>query len=152
MLEQIEEIKRLREEKQKIENRERELLEPALTDLSMLPVLYGWIRETLADMPQPPDPESVEQRKKFLFAVIALYCPGVFSGDKMPEGLRDALSRLVSVDKSIINKNISNLLFFCEKSRFCEDNSVMIEKIVQRLEKIAQQLRRCRALFAQNFD
>ena len=72
----IVELKSIREQKSRLSERENELSSPILTDFSLIPELYSWFKELLAGMACPPNPESVTQRKKFLFIVLFLFAPG----------------------------------------------------------------------------
>ena len=75
----IMELKSIRDQKSRLSEREQELSSPVLTDLSLIPEIYGWFKDILAGMDCPPNPESVTQRKKFLFIVLFLFAPSVQS-------------------------------------------------------------------------
>lgn len=84
----IVELKSIREQKSRLSEREQELASPILTDLSLIPEIYDWFKELLAGMDCPPNPESVTQRKKFLFIVLFLFAPSVLAGGQLPNGIR----------------------------------------------------------------
>ena len=69
----IVELKSIREQKSRLSEREQELSSPILTDFSLIPEIYEWFREILSGADCPPNPESVTQRKKFLFIVLFLF-------------------------------------------------------------------------------
>ena len=79
----IAELKSIREQKSRLSERENELSSPILTDFSLIPELYTWFKELLAGMACPPNPESVTQRKKFLFIVLFLFAPSVLAGGRL---------------------------------------------------------------------
>jgi hypothetical protein len=133
----IEELKKLRSERLELEKRERELERPVLTDLSLLPTLYGWFGEILDGMSLPPCPDSVMQRKKFLFVVMALYCPEAILGDRIRSGLREALSEVLNVSACVISKNMNDLLFmYSHCSKFMSETERTYGKILMRIKKM----------------
>ena len=80
----IVELKSIREQKSRLSEREQELSSPILTDFSLIPEIYDWFKDLLAGMDCPPNPESVTQRKKFLFIVLFLFAPSVLAGGRLP--------------------------------------------------------------------
>lgn len=52
----IVELKSIREQKSRLSEREQELSLPMLTDLSLIPEIYGWFKEILSGMDCPPNP------------------------------------------------------------------------------------------------
>jgi hypothetical protein len=135
MFENIDKIKKLKEEKRKIEAEIKELTEPFITDRSLMPIIYDWFKEILSCRTCAPNPESTHQRKKFLFIILKLYCPGFFSGDKMPSGLRKEIAKCLHMAaESTISSNCSDILFI---SRHYKNVGSDIEKlyseIVERL-------------------
>jgi hypothetical protein len=135
MFENIDKIKKLKEEKRKIESEIKELTEPFITDRSLMPIIYDWFKEILSERTCAPNPESTYQRKKFLFIILKLYCPGFFSGDKMPSGLRKEIARCLNVTaESTISSNCSDILFVCRHYKnFSSDIEKLYSEIVERL-------------------
>ena len=88
----IVELKSIREQKSRLSEREQELSSPILTDFSLIPEIYEWFREILSGADCPPNPESVTQRKKFLFIVLFLFAPSVLAGGRLPNGIRAEIS------------------------------------------------------------
>lgn len=88
----IVELKSIREQKSRLSERENELSSPILTDFSLIPELYTWFKELLDGVVCPTNPESVTQRKKFLFIVLFLFAPACWpaagcrteSGQRLP--------------------------------------------------------------------
>lgn len=132
----IVELKSIREQKSRLSERENELSSPILTDFSLIPELYSWFKELLAEMACPPNPESVTQRKKFLFIVLFLFAPSVLAGGRLPNGIRDGLSDAIGVySKSTISDNCSDVVFlFQNYSRFRQDIEYLYSQIVERLK------------------
>lgn len=132
----IVELKSIREQKSRLSERENELSSPILTDFSLIPELYSWFKELLAGMACPPNPESVTQRKKFLFIVLFLFAPSVLAGGRLPNGIREGLSDAIGIySKSTISDNCSDVVFlFQNYSRFRQDIEYLYSQIVERLK------------------
>lgn len=110
--EKIERLKAVRREKDRLIKEEKELLSPTLIDYDKLPEIYGWFKDILNDRPCPPHINTVLQRKKFLFIVLYLYCPGALCGDKLPYRIRTKIADLFSpVSPNVISQNISDIVF-----------------------------------------
>jgi hypothetical protein len=133
----IEELRKIRSAKERLDEKERELTKPVLEDFSLLPVLYGRFKEILADMPLPPDPDSVIQRKKFLFVVIKLYSPASFYGYIVKKRLCKELSRMFGLTRVSISRNISDMLFFCEHFLdYRNEAEAIYEKIISGMDDL----------------
>lgn len=111
MFSEIAEIKSIREQKSRLSEREKELTEPTLTDLDMIPTLYAWFSEIISDRDCPGRVESVTQRKKFLFIVLYLFSPVTLAEGKMLAGLREKLARLYDVSPVVISNNCRDVVF-----------------------------------------
>lgn len=111
MFSEIAEIKSIREQKSRLSEREKELTEPTLTDLDMIPTLYAWFSEIISDRDCPGRVESVTQRKKFLFIVLYLFSPVTLAEGKMLAGLREKLARLYNVSPVVISNNCRDIVF-----------------------------------------
>ena len=123
-------------QKSRLSERENELSRPFLSDYSLIPTLYAWFKEILANRDCPPNPESVNQRKKFLFIILFLYSPSVLAGGKMPDGLRDALCRMLGMNiGSTISKNCADVVFLYQNYKdFRQDIEYLYNQIVKRLK------------------
>jgi hypothetical protein len=135
MIENVAKIKTLREEKKQIEAEIKELTTPLITDQRVIPIIYDWFKEILSGRTCPPRPESAYQRKKFLFIILKLYCPGFFTGDKMPSGLRRELAKCLHIASgSTISTNCSDILFIhSHYKNFSSDIETLYAEIVDRL-------------------
>ena len=112
----IVELKSIREQKSRLSEREQELSLPVLTDLSLIPEIYCWFKEILSGMDCPPNPESVTQRKKFLFIVLFLFAPSVLAGGRLPNGIRAEISGVFpDVSPCVISNNIADVSFIYRK-------------------------------------
>lgn len=131
----IVELKSIREQKSRLSERENELSRPFLSDYSFIPTLYVWFKEILANRDCPPNPESVNQRKKFLFIILFLYSPSVLAGGKMPDGLREELCRTLGMNTgSTISKNCVDVVFLYQNYKyFRQDIEYLYAEILERI-------------------
>ena len=132
----IMELKAIREQKSRLSEREQELSSPVLTDLSLIPQIYGWFKDILAGMDFPPNPESVTQRKKFLFIVLFLFAPSVLAGGRLPNGIRAEISGVFpDVSPCVISNNIADVSFIYQPYKdFRQDIEYLYNQIVERLK------------------
>jgi hypothetical protein len=135
MLNEILQLREAQKEKEGLMMREKELKTPVLSDLSFIPTLYGWFLEILNDIPLPPNPDSVLQRKKFLFAVVLLYSPATFCGDLTKAGLCTELAKLFHLSRGSVLRDISSMLLYYENYRdYAEGAEWIYREFVRRLE------------------
>ena len=123
----IVELKSIREQKSRLSERENELSSPILTDFSLIPELYSWF---------PPNPESVTQRKKFLFIVLFLFAPSVLAGGRLPNGIRAEIAGVFpDVSPCVISNNIADVSFIYQQYKdFRQDIEYLYSQIVERLK------------------
>lgn len=132
----IVELKSIREQKSRLSERENELAQPMLTDLSMIPRIYEWFKDILPARDCPPRLESVTQRKKFLFIILFLYSPSTLAGGRLQNGVRAALREVFpEVAPCVISNNISDITFIYQHYKdFRSDVEEIYEEIRGRLE------------------
>lgn len=132
----IVELKSIREQKSRLSEREQELSLPILTDFSLIPELYSWFKELLAGMACPPNPESVTQRKKFLFIVLFLFAPSVLAGGRLPNGIRAEIAGVFpDVSPCVISNNIADVSFIYQQYKdFRQDIEYLYSQIIERLK------------------
>lgn len=132
----IVELKSIREQKSRLSEREQELSLPILTDLSLIPEIYGWFKEVLSKMDYPPNPESVTQRKKFLFIVLFLFAPSVLAGGRLPNGIRAEISGVFpDVSPCVISNNIADVSFIYQQYKdFRQDIEFIYNQVLERLK------------------
>lgn len=132
----IVELKSIREQKSRLSERENELAQPMLTDLSMIPRIYEWFKDILSARDCPPRLESVTQRKKFLFIILFLYSPSTLAGGRLQNGVRAALREVFpEVAPCVISNNISDITFIYQQYKdFRKDVEEIYEGIWRRLE------------------
>lgn len=134
----IVELKSIREQKSRLSERENELAEPMLTDLSMIPRIYEWFKDILSARDCPPRLESVTQRKKFLFIILFLYSPSTLAGGRLQNGVRAALRKVFpDIAPCVISNNIADITFIYQNYKdFRSDVEEIYEEIRRRLEEI----------------
>lgn len=132
----IVELKSIREQKSRLSEREQELASPILTDLSLIPEIYDWFKELLAGMDCPPNPESVTQRKKFLFIILFLFAPSVLASGRLPNGIRAEISGVFpDVSPCVISNNIADVSFIYQQYKdFRQDIEFIYNQVLERLK------------------
>lgn len=132
----IVELKSIREQKSRLSEREQELSLPILTDLSLIPEIYDWFKEVLSGVDCPPNPESVPQRKKFLFIVLFLFAPSVLAGGRLPNGIRAEIAGVFpDVSPCVISNNIADVSFIYQQYRdFRQDIEFIYNQVLERLK------------------
>ena len=134
MFSRIIELKSIREQKSRLSEREKELEDPILTDLSLLDQLYKWFEE-ISYRKKKKRNEQILQRKKFIFIILCLYSPSTLAGGKMKTGLRDRLCEVLNLnDKSTLSKNLNNLSFHYQMYKyFRQDIDKIYSEFLKRL-------------------
>ena len=129
----IVELKSIREQKSRLSEREQELSSPILTDFTLIPEIYDWFKDLLAGMDCP---ESVTQRKKFLFIVLFLFAPSVLAGGRLPNGIRAEISGVFpDVSPCVISNNIADVSFIYQQYKdFRQDIEYLYNQIIERLK------------------
>ena len=109
MFNKILSIQQIKKQKDTVLLSEKKICSPILTDYSLMPLIYEWFKTYMDKSDCPPNPQSVHQRKKFIFVVLYLFAPASIIGYKMPNGLRVEIARTLGVQKH------------CSISMYCED-------------------------------
>lgn len=132
----IVEIRSIRDQKARLSERERELTKPILTDLDMIPTLYGWFKDIVS--PQEIFCANVSQRKKFIFIILILYSPSALADGKMKRGLRNKLAEVFGLNgKSTISDNLNGLYLSYQLYKyFRQDIHRIYIEIMNRLDNI----------------
>lgn len=132
----IVEIRSIRDQKARLSERERELTKPILTDLDMIPTLYGWFKDIVS--PQEIFCANVPQRKKFIFIILILYSPSALADGKMKRGLRNKLAEVFGLNgKSAISDNLNGLYLSYQLYKyFRQDIHRIYIEIMNRLDNI----------------
>lgn len=132
----IVEIRSIRDQKARLSERERELTKPILTDLDMIPTLYGWFKDIVSQ--QEIFRANVSQRKKFIFIILILYSPSALADGKMKRGLRNKLAEVFGLNgKSTISDNLNGLYLSYQLYKyFRQDIHHIYIEIINRLDNI----------------
>lgn len=132
----IEQIKLVKEKKEKLSRIEQNLSSPILTDKSLIPEVYELFKRVLSEQDFSPMPESPHQRKKFVFVILFLYSPKTLAGYHSPRGLRDAIAKAIGLrDVTFISNNIETVAFLSQNDKyFKEDIEYLYTEIINRLK------------------
>lgn len=132
----IMELKVIREQKSRLSERERELSSALLQDTSLIPEIYSWFKDIISETDCPPNPDSVMQRKKFLFIVLFLYAPSSLAGGRLPNGIRAKLVNVFpDVSPCVISNNIADVSFIYQQYKnFRQDIEYIYNQVLERLK------------------
>lgn len=131
----VAELKSIREQKSRLSEREQELAKPLLSDLALVPVIYEWFKEILANQDFCPRIDSPHQRKKFIFIILFLFSPSTLAGGRVPNKIREELSKVVCCYPSYISHNIENVLFMFQQYKdFRQEIDYLYTEIINRLK------------------
>lgn len=84
-------------------------LEPTIKDLSLVEQVY---EQFLSFLQWSGKVMDVNNRKKFLFIAVYLFCPSVLIGHTMPRGFRDRVKDLINAKSATtVSNDVANLLF-----------------------------------------
>lgn len=133
----IVELKQIREQKSRLTERERELSEPILFDVTLIPAIHKCFLGILAERTCPPNPESVMVRKKFLFIILFLFAPSVLAGGRLPNGLRAEICKIFPNKRpSSISNNIADIAFIYQRYKdFRVDVDSVYNQLLERINK-----------------
>ena len=132
----IMELKAIREQKSRLSEREQELSSPILTDLSLIPDIYSWFNDIVAETDSPSNPDGVMQRKKFLFIVLFLYAPSSLAGERLPNGIRAEIAKVFpDVSPCVISNNIADVSFIYQQYKnFRQDIESIYRRIMEKVQ------------------
>lgn len=95
-----------------MKNLERETnaaLEPSVKDVSLVGKVYELFCSFIQLSGRVMDANN---RKKFLFVAVYLFCPSVLIGHVMPRGFRDRIKELIGAKSATtVSNDVANLLF-----------------------------------------
>ena len=84
-------------------------LEPSIKDVSLVVEVYRLFVDFIQSSGKLMDANN---RKKFLFVAVYLFCPSVLIGHTMPRGFRDRIKELINAKSATtVSNDVANLLF-----------------------------------------
>lgn len=101
--------KTAREDMKQLERNINDALEPTLKDLGLMEDAYNLFLSFLQCSKMVM---NTNNRKKFLFIAVYLFCPSVLIGHTMPRGFRDRVKDVINVKSATaVSNDVANLLF-----------------------------------------
>lgn len=129
------ELKAIREQKSRLSERERELSSALLQDTSLIPEIYSWFKDIVAETDHSQNPDGVMQRKKFLFIVLFLYAPSSLAGGRLPNIRAELANVFPDVSPCVISNNIADVSFIYQQYRnFRQDIEYIYNQVLERLK------------------
>lgn len=107
MLHKILELENIRAQKQRLEQEEKELAKPMLTDYDLIPVIYDWIDE-LSDN-DSPEMQNYDRRSYFIFIICTLICPRILVSDFFERGKREPIAKFLCVSLSQVTNSFKTV-------------------------------------------
>lgn len=112
VFEQINCISSTKQEIRNLQSKYNMLITPALSDVSLLPQIFEWYKETSPDTGLKDRDSKSMFMQCFVFIVTMLYSPQSLAGGKLLLGLREKLSILLHYKSpTSISNVIPNLMF-----------------------------------------
>ena len=107
-------------EMEQLEKEKNAALEPTIKDVGLVGEVYGRFLDFIQWSGRAMDANN---RKKFLFVAVYLFCPSVLIGHTMPRGFRDRIRELINAKSATtVSNDVANLLFLYNHYRdFRED-------------------------------
>lgn len=136
-LQLIDELRLVRKHRARLTERERELSSPRLTDPDLIPEIYEWFRSALPEADAASSSDTPIRRREFLLIVLALFAPCALAGDRLPNGIRSALSAaLPNVSPCVISNSIADATFFYRHYKeFRQETDRLYIHILERLKE-----------------
>lgn len=102
----VKELSRIYDNMDDLGKKEEVFSEPLYTDLSKIDAMYDVFRSVCCKSKM-----TVYDRKKFLFAVVLLYCPKTLAGKKMKSGLREKMADVLNIKaRTALSDNVKDLV------------------------------------------
>ena len=129
-------LKKLREKVSELSDVMKELGEPILDDLALLPAIYEAYKRVFQRRGCPDEATSVRNRKKFLMVVLYLYSPKALAGDSVRMGLRKKVSELFGLTTSTpISDNCAGLIVqYHAYADFRRDVDLIFQEVLDSLD------------------
>ena len=115
---------------------EKEMQYRTLSDYGLIGKLYSFFCNKLNEIHPGIDVREVQNRRKFLFIVLALYSPKTFAGVRMKMGLRNKLAQVLGCSEADITYYCRNLTFHY---RLYPGFRSDIDKVYEELKKSFEQ-------------
>ena len=115
LYEYITHVENIHRKRVAIETEERELTMPIITNIDKIGDIYNIYSDEIAKIGIKL--HSIDGRRIFIFLVIRLFCPAVYTGSKLKRGIRDRIAEVIGCEASIISHDFRNLTFHYKKYR-----------------------------------
>lgn len=132
----ITELESVRRQKSHLSERERELSQPLLASLNLIPTLFQWYCELQGHSGQPERRAGTRFRQKFVFIILFLYSPSALAGGKMTKGVRSILAEVLGFRSPTAISNLcANVMFYYHNYKdYREDVDSLFTQILARLK------------------
>lgn len=98
-----------------LEREEEMLTTPLIRNNNQISEIYGIFADELTKRNIKLD--SIESRRIFIFIIMRLCYPAVFTGAKLKRGIRDQMATVLNCEASVISHDFKNLTFHYKRYR-----------------------------------
>lgn len=113
--------------------------EPSYDDITLLPELWNMFCRYLKLHRHCANPQSVYERKLFIFLILTIYSPRTLAGGKMKLGLRDELGKLFGLNaRTPISDNARDVAFLYRTDRIFKRDATRLMKMAYKYFSLNQ--------------
>lgn len=118
LLTKLESLNNIRKCIKDLQVQEEQLAKPLRTDYTTIGNIFDIYVACLKENNPKANCKCANERYKFLFVVLAIYCPRALVGGKITKGgLRRKIAEVTQCEVSVVSHNIELLLFRYQKYR-----------------------------------
>ena len=129
-------LRRIKEEKDRLNTEELVLSSPSITDLGKVGDIFELCKEAVKESDPRSNPLSAANRRKSLFVILYLFSPKTLAGGKMSLGLRNEVARVMNISPSNVSHCYKNAWFFYEVYKdFREEVNDLFARVFEKLKK-----------------
>ena len=112
-------IKKIREDKKKLTQLEKEVIDPVLTEIELIPEIYNMFCE----IHDKKDVKSSLKQKEFIFLILLFFSPESLLVYKTKKGIRNKIAIVLHLKEPVqVSKRIPEVLFQYEKYQDFRDD------------------------------
>lgn len=129
-------LRSIKDERTKLDDEEKMLSNPALSDYDDIPKIFDYCHEAYEQLHPRTRVRASEIRRKYLFVILFLYSPKTLAGGKMSSGLRTKIAEALGVEPTNISHYHSDIWFYYTVySDFREDVNQLFSIVFENLKR-----------------
>lgn len=121
-------IKKIRKDKKKLTQLEKQVIDPVLTNIELIPKIHAMFCE----IHDKKDVKRSLKQKEFIFLILLLFSPESLLWYKTKKGIRDKIAIVLNLKEPVkVSKRITEVLFQYEKyGDFRDDVNLSYHRIL----------------------